>query len=70
MYCTIILRLFLQYLTDIEDMINRWPIMLKSKLVIPNNFISLERKMLDEILYEVDSNDMPRQLLQSVLSPL
>jgi hypothetical protein len=70
MYCTIILRLFLQYLTDIEDLISRWPSMLTSTLVIPNNFISLERKMLDEILYEVDSNDMPRQLLQSVLSPL
>jgi hypothetical protein len=32
--------------------------------VLPNAYVvRLERRMLDKIFYEVDSNDMPRQLL-------
>jgi hypothetical protein len=32
--------------------------------------LNREIRKLDKILYEVDSNDIPQQLVQSVLSPL
>jgi hypothetical protein len=41
MYCTIILPLFLQYMTDIEYMISRGPITSKLSLVILSNFICI-----------------------------
>jgi hypothetical protein len=60
MYCTIILSLFLQCLTDIEDLISR-PITLKFTLVIASNFMCIKnyhRIILDTILYEAVSNDV------------
>jgi hypothetical protein len=61
MYCTIVLPLFVQCVMDI-GLISCWPIMPKSTLVTPiissAYGISLESRMLDKILYEVDSNDM------------
>jgi hypothetical protein len=64
MYCTIILPLFLQYVMDIENVICHWPIMLQSTLVTPLISsalgISLERRMLNKILYEIDSKGMRR----------
>jgi hypothetical protein len=63
-----------QHLTDIENTFCLLRITLKSTLVILDNFICIwnyHRCKTDNILYEVGSNDMPRQLLrvQSGLSP-
>jgi hypothetical protein len=63
MYCTIILPLFLQYLTHREnlsvvDLLHQNPYWC-SPIISTAYGISIERRMLDKILYEADSNEMP-----------
>jgi hypothetical protein len=63
MYCLIILPLLLQYMTNAKYLISSCSVMLKATLIIPKMSsiygLNLERSILDKILYEVDSSDIP-----------
>jgi hypothetical protein len=63
MYYLIALPLFLQYLTNANILLNSWSVASKPTVMIlrisPINGLHLER-ILDKILYEVDSSDIPQ----------
>jgi hypothetical protein len=64
MYCLIVLPFLLQYLTDAENLIGTSSVTSRLTMMIPSNFLyarlNIVRRIFDTILYEVDSNDIPR----------
>jgi hypothetical protein len=65
MYSLIVFPSFLQYLTSAKDLISSLSVTSKPTLMIPNNFIynngfNFDGRILNTILYEVGTSDIPR----------